>query len=329
MNFIDEILTREEFKKKPPVLLDIGSSGHLVEKWRNIARYSICIAFDADKRDIEYLVEENKRYKKLFLYNCIVSDKENGEKNFFLTKSPHCSSSLKPDIKALSNYVYSFYGLFTVKKKVKLKAISLKKILRDLKIKKVDWFKTDSQGIDLRLFNNLESSTRKSVLVADFEPGIIDAYQGEDKLADLLLYMDKLPFWVSNINMGNSYRINSDILSKKLSKKKIEVIIQSSNLVPCYAEITYMNSFCDKRKFNKRDYLLMWVLAILNKQYGFSLEIIIKGNEKFKDKIFNKLENYTFALIEREIKKKKIPTLLKLYRNIKNEVKMTTRKLNG
>ena len=35
---IDEILNLEEFKAKPPVLIDIGASGKLFDSWRQIAK---------------------------------------------------------------------------------------------------------------------------------------------------------------------------------------------------------------------------------------------------------------------------------------------------
>lgn len=323
MKIIDEILVRKEFNENPPILLDIGSSGHLVGNWKDIAKYSICIAFDADKRDIEYTIEENKKYKKLYIYNCIVTDKENGKRNFFLTKSPYCSSSLEPDSKSLNNYDYSFYGLFAIEKKVKLKALNLKTVLRNLEIKKIDWFKTDSQGTDLRLFDSLKNSLRKKVLVADFEPGIIDAYKGEDKLTHLLSYMEKFPFWVSNINIGSSHRLNSNILAKKINRIEIDALIQCSKSAPTYAEITYMNSFNNKGGFNKRDYLLMWIFATLNKQHGFALEVAIKGNEKFNDNVFTKLENHTLAFAKKELRRKKFPGLLNFYRILKKGIKIT------
>ena len=318
MKIIDEILTREEFIENPPVLLDIGSSGHLVGNWKDIAKYSICIAFDADKRDIEYIVEENKKYKKLYLYNCIVTDKENGKRDFFLTKSPYCSSSLKPDSKSLRNY--AFFDLFTIENKVNLKAMNLKTVLGNLKIRRVDWLKTDSQGTDLRLFNSLDNPLKKSVLVADFEPGIIDAYISEDKLADLLLNMDKLPFWVSSMKIASSHRLNSDILSKKINKFEINALTQCSKLVPHCAEITYMNSFNDKGRFSKRDYLLMWIFSIINKQYNFAIEVAIKGSEKFEDSIFTKLINDTLALTKTELRKRKSLNLPNLYKYIKNRI---------
>jgi hypothetical protein len=95
MNIIDKVLSLPEFKEHPPVLVDIGASGELHKIWKNLAKYSICIAFDADSRDIEYTVNEKSHYKKLYVYNRILTSqlKEN-EETFYLTKSPYCSSLL-------------------------------------------------------------------------------------------------------------------------------------------------------------------------------------------------------------------------------------------
>jgi len=206
MNIIDKVLSLQEFKEHPPVLLDIGASGKLHEIWKSIAKYSICIAFDADSREMEYTVNESSHYKKLYVYNRIlISQLKENEETFYLTKSPYCSSLLQPLNKKLANW--AFADLFEVENKASLKTVDLTTVLTELKLDKVDWFKTDSQGTDLRLFKSLGEPVIKKVLVAEFEPGIIDAYQGEDKLWQLMSYMDKREFWMSDINIRGSLKI--------------------------------------------------------------------------------------------------------------------------
>jgi len=59
---------------QPPVLVDIGASGFLHRKWKSIAKYSICIAFDADDRDFDISKIENKNWKKLIKLNRLVAE---------------------------------------------------------------------------------------------------------------------------------------------------------------------------------------------------------------------------------------------------------------
>ena len=74
MSVIDKLFELEILKNDPPILLDIGASGEIHEIWKDIAKYSICIAFDADGREFNYSENNDSGYKQLILFNCIVSD---------------------------------------------------------------------------------------------------------------------------------------------------------------------------------------------------------------------------------------------------------------
>ena len=85
---IDRVLQRKEFQDNPPVLLDIGASGAIHRKWKAIAKYSIGIAFDADLREMNYAVKDSSGYRKLYVFNSVVTDQPATEMDFHLTKSP-------------------------------------------------------------------------------------------------------------------------------------------------------------------------------------------------------------------------------------------------
>lgn len=78
---IGEILKRQELQEQPPVLLDIGASGDLPSLWKEISKYSICLAFDGDDREFAYIEERKKLFKELIIVNKIVSSSE-GEIDF-------------------------------------------------------------------------------------------------------------------------------------------------------------------------------------------------------------------------------------------------------
>jgi len=297
MNIIDKILIRKEFVDNPPVLLDIGASGSIHPKWKDIARYSICIAFDADDREIGYTVKESSGFKKLYIYNKIVTDKIIGKSEFYLTKSPYCSSLLQPNHESLNNW--AFAELFEIEKKVILKAVALPMVLKEIGIHKIDWFKTDSQGIDLRLFDCLGDECINRVLVAEFEPGIINAYEGEDKLWRLMAYMDKHPFWMADINILGTQRICRETINAKLTaldKKMIHILLKTS---PCWGEVVYFNMFPAYVMYlDKRDFLLGWIFAVIERQYGFALEIAIGGYKRFDDPIFIQMEEFVYRKIK-------------------------------
>ena len=307
MNLIDEILNRPEFVYNPPVLVDIGASGKIHSKWKKIAKYSVCIAFDADDREFGYVENAASGFKKLYVYNCIVSDIDSDKIDFYLTKSPYCSSTLEPDIPALSEW--SFADKFIVEKKISLNNITLSKVLQNLNINKIDWFKTDSQGIDLRLFKSLSNEIQGKVIVAEFEPGLIDAYKTEDKLYNIVGYMSSGNFWLSDFVTKGAERLTQNDLSSITNNGLLKKLIRFSHRIsPGWAEMTYINSF--KNNAPIRDYLLGWVFSVIHKQYGFSLKLAEEGQNKFKDPIFNEMKLFSLRKIKKDLFK------LKFYRSI-------------
>jgi len=285
-NLIEKILSRQEFIDQPPVLVDIGASGAIDAKWKSFAKYSICLAFDADDREFNYVTKEKSGYKKLHVFNCIVTDTELNQTDFFLTSSPFCSSVLPPDNNALG--VWAFADKFNVEKRVKLKARSLSSVLAELKIEKVDWFKTDSQGTDLRLFLNVDEVIRTKCIAVEFEPGIIDAYIGEDKLFRIFDIMNNNDFWLADMNVKGTQRVSPDELHS-ISQNNVmrKLMAESMKVSPCWGELTYLNTF--NGSFSKREYLLGWIFSTVMEQHGFSYHLALKANELFKDSIFEEL----------------------------------------
>ena len=314
MKLFDKILSSKELVERPPVLIDIGASGQIHKPWEKIRKHSICIAFDADEREFNFVKEEVDKFKKLLIYNCIVTASDIGETDFYLTKSPYCSSLLQPDEVALKDW--AFAEKFEVEKKVKIKTRSLVSVLNEAKIDYIDWFKTDSQGTDLRLFASLPKEIRKKVLAAEFEPGILDSYQGEDKLFRLMEFMDSKVFWMSEIEVKGTQRISSEMLNtisdKNFSKKLIQ---HSMKISPGWAEVKYFNTF--KGNFDKREFLLGWLFATISNQYGFALTIANTGLQLFGDQIFQEMKNESTRLIKFDLLKLKfLPSVITKIKSI-------------
>lgn len=291
---IAELLQRPEFEIRPPVLVDIGASGSLPLYWKEIAPYCICIAFDGDDRDFSYIEEKRKQYKKLIVVNKVVSV-HGGEIDFYLTRSPYCSSTLKTDSETLSNY--AFADLFEIEKVIKLPSVQLSSVLSENKIEYIDWFKTDTQGTDLRIIQSLEKKFVNDVLVYELEPGIIDAYEGEDKLYDVLAFFNRNKFIVLDANIQGSYRINMNLIKNKLPDAIINHIPQFLPSTPDWCEVSFFNPF-KSESFTIREYLLGWIFAMIKKQYGLALEIADKGYIKFNHTLFSRMMDDTLSDIK-------------------------------
>lgn len=305
MKLIEKVLNHPLLQEKPPVVIDIGASENLNTKWKSFSKYSICIAFDADDRDFSITSKENSIFKKLFKINRIVSTNNSNSDKFYLTKSPYCSSLLKPDLSSLLNY--TFYDKFEIVSEKVLPAVRIMNILKELNIDYVDWFKSDSQGTDLRLFLDLEANLCKNVIVAELEPGIIDAYINEDKLTDVVKKLSELNFWCAESIVKGSVRMNYNLLNyfstNDFVKKLIKLSLKPS---PGWVELLFFNSF--KENNSLRNYLLGWVFSITQRQYGFAFELADKARKNFNDPIANELFLKTKNLIKYRLLNKNLIT---------------------
>jgi len=289
---IDKILSRPEFRDQPPVLVDIGASGQLHNRWKAFAKHSVCIAFDADDRDFGYVESESGHFRKLYTFNHIVTETDTDTADFYLTASPHCSSLLKPRPDLIQEY--AFAPKFELTKVVQLKTRSLHATLQELNIGQVDWFKTDSQGIDLRLFRDLGDRAPR-VLTAEFEPGIASVYDGEDKLFRILQFMDETnSHWLAELIPKGSPRITPALLDSFTTNpllKKFVLFSQKNSAL--WGEMTYINRFADEAMLTQRNLLLGWVFATTLAQHGFALILTQKAKMRFKDPIFDEMERYS------------------------------------
>jgi len=271
-NIIKKIFKHPDLINKPPVLIDIGASGSIFSGWELIAPYSICISFDADARDFEVTDSLDSGYKRLISLNRLVDVNKHDESDFYLTKSPHCSSGLKPDQDSLRNW--SFHDLFEVTDKVALPTTTIAETLNSFKLDYVDWFKVDSQGQDLRLFCSVPNHMKGGVIALDFEPGIIDAYHGEDKLFDILAWMERQPFWLEDFRVKGVPRQHSAKVPESFGLAGRSRMYWSKSS-PCWAELSYLNSFTELQSV--RSLLLGWIIATMRGQHEFASIVAEKG----------------------------------------------------
>lgn len=283
---IDTILKRDIFIQQPPVLVDVGASGGIHGRWKQIAKYAHCIAFDADDREMRVTEQSSSGFRKLTTINRIVTDKTEQEVDFYLTASPFCSSSLEPDLQALA--AWPFQSFFAVEKKVRLKAVRLPDVLREAGVNHIDWLKIDTQGTDLRIFRSLPTEMQRQVLVAELEPGILDAYKGEDKLHEVMRHMQD-EFLMTSLQVKGVARVDAGnpYLHSSVSRRALRAALPTT---PGWAELTYMNLL--RTETGSRSFQLLFVFALVEQHFGFACEIARRGKNVTGDPIFDEMEAY-------------------------------------
>ncbi|MBQ7206526.1 MAG: hypothetical protein IJS01_01880 [Lentisphaeria bacterium] len=291
---ITRIMEHPALLERPPVLVDVGASGKVHEAWKAIAPYSICLAFDGDDRDLKLMKSGDSGYKELLLYHRILTADRREEATFYLTRFPHCSSLLEPDLASLSNY--SFRDSFEVEKKISLKAVNLPEVLAENHLDRVDWFKTDSQGTDLRLFQSLPEAILPGVKIAEFEPGIIDAYRGEDKFADLLRWMEGKPFFLDRLDVMPVCRIEREALEKF---RRPDLVQKYMKKTPGWVNALYMNTGEEIGRWSLRDGMFFLVCCLLNGQDGMCVKCASALEQRFPDEpLLPEIRRFSESLLD-------------------------------
>jgi len=215
---IDQVLSFPELAEQPPVLVDVGASGGIHALWRPIAKHAICIGFDPDDRDFS-IAAASRGFRECHVVRAIVTDRDADEHTVYLTASPYCSSTLRPRHEVLAGYAHA--GLFEVVSTASVPSTRLDTVLAAKGLDRVDWLKTDSQGLDRRVFESLAPEQRRRTLVVELEPGIMNGYEGEDKLEDVLAAFSNLDFCGASLVAKGDVRGSAAVLAKYLGPRTL------------------------------------------------------------------------------------------------------------
>ncbi|KGF73210.1 hypothetical protein DO97_01510 [Neosynechococcus sphagnicola sy1] len=266
-----------------PVLVDIGASGTPPKMWQDLAAQSVYVGFDPDAREFGEPPSE-VFYQSILVNQAVTADPDTTEACFYLTHHPQCSSTLEPDTPFLENYLFS--PLFRVVDRVKAPATTLNAVVEQFSLPQIDWIKLDSQGTDLRLFNSLEETLRSHVLAVDIEPGLMDAYRGEDLFVSAHPNLLKQGFWLSDLRVAGAVRMRSSTIEKmttldaEINRDRCQAVIKKS---PYWCNARYLRSleWLAESESGQRDYLLLWIFSMIDQQWGFAFEVGMAYQQRF------------------------------------------------
>lgn len=284
---VSEVMGHAVFRDAPLVLVDIGASGGLPREWKLLAPYAVGIGFDPDSRETQILSKEQHRFRRwIFVPRVVVAEASRESAQMFLTQSPFCSSTLPPSQKLQE---WAFSDLFVVERELELPAQTLEDALHANGLKQVDWLKCDTQGTDVRIFRSLSDSVRHAIHVVEFEPGLINAYTGEDKFADLLRTMDSEPFWQARLVVNHTPRGRIETLRRELGPVGASLYRDFGLGAPAWVNSTYLRDFHRVPVANIRDALAGSLLALLHRQPVVALEIVEASAGLFSEPLLARL----------------------------------------
>ena len=271
MHLIDRVFSEPEFTASPPVLVDVGAAGGVPAAWKRIARYSIAVAFEPDARESAPLTHAQQQFKRWIYVPAIVTGQfpAEGKTTFHLTRSPQCSSTLRPRSDALKQW--AFASSFDVVSEQEFPATTLQAALQTHGLTSPDWLKCDTQGTDLRLFISLPAEIRRRVLAVEFEPGFIDAYADEDTLPQILETMKDEPYLLVDFSIQKTplawHGRHHSAWYRRLAPS-----------VPGWGNLRYLRRFDSETPLpDRRTILFLWVLATLQNQPAYAYNLAVGG----------------------------------------------------
>lgn len=290
MTLIERIMQSPELRTRPPVLVDVGAAGGVNPLWRSLARYSIGLGFEPDARDAAQLARKKTPFLRWAFCTALVAPSvdPNGVRTFHLTKSPHCSSLLRPRNDRLAEWAFADY--FVVEKTTTVPAVTLEAAMKANGLEGIDWLKCDTQGQDLSIFMSLPEAVRRNVLAVEFEPGLIDAYEGEDKFWHTLRDMEHEPFWIADLQVCGTQRGNAERLRARLGEGAPKWVARLAPTSPGWVNVRYLRDVnAESVGLGRREMLLSWVFADLLGQHANALAVAEEGGRRFGPELFGEM----------------------------------------
>ncbi|MFT3830061.1 MAG: hypothetical protein QM691_10200 [Opitutaceae bacterium] len=283
MSMIDRVLAEPEFGVAPPVLVDVGAAGGIPPSWSRIARHAVVLAFEPDARTTATLTKAQRIFRRWIFASAVVvaETRAPATTEIHLTRSPYCSSTLplRPD--ALVKWEFS--PLFDVVGSRSCAATTMAQALSKEGLGSPDWIKLDTQGTDYRIFRSLSEGMRQRVLQVEFEPGLIDAYRGEDTLAQVLEGMQDEPFWLSGFEVQQTARARPAGIDAAWYRRLAPA-------APGWGNLRYLREVDPPTpELDRRGLLLLWVFATMDGQPAFAYRVADSGQRRFGGTLFREM----------------------------------------
>lgn len=273
------------------VLIDIGASDKPPDIWRDMAGRAVYVGFDPDARQRPDSTGFGFA-REIIVDRCVVPYRDKSEVDFYLTKSPYCSSALEPDARSLSCYMFSH--LFEVSRKVSAPVTTIAKALEENGLVRIDWFKTDSQGLDLQLYKSVPEQVRDKILAVDVEPGLLRAYKNEDMFSQVHEQLLLEGFWLSRMDIKGARRGRLGVLEHAQEKAPwlSEMVINATVRVsPGWGEARYLRSaeWLIAHDFKPRDWCVLALFALMDGQFAYTLDLCAAYKKLYGEDEINKI----------------------------------------
>jgi hypothetical protein len=120
-------------------------------------------------------------------------------------------------------------------------------------------------------------------LAIDIEPGLIDAYVGEDLFVDAHRDLTRSGFWLANLEVKGAVRLRKATPHAFGCENRGDFLERGLKKSPAWCEARYLRTLesIASGDFGKADYVLLWIFALLDNQVGFAADLTIEYENIF------------------------------------------------
>lgn len=254
------------------VLAEIGASGDQASRFEALTRLATQIRVDADSRDFSMQSDRHN----IHVDRAIIDDDQASDVTFYLTKSPHCSSTLRPRADRASAFIYG--EGFELERTEQVPATSLRRVLAENGIDRLDWLKMDTQGTDLRLYRSVRSDDPESLLAVEVEPGLYPHYDNADLFPEIHATMLDDGYWLADLQLQSALRMRASAFERwfgAADSAQGRVAFATLQRSPTAPEALYLRSLeALAERVESADALRRaWAIALTAGQIGYACEV--------------------------------------------------------
>lgn len=294
-----------------PVLFDIGTRDGPPNLWERIARHSIYVGVGDESKLFAPKYRDNF-YRAVLLEEVATTADDGGEAVLYLTTDRLYSSILAPDPRLLSELVN--LGIETEREE-RVRSTTLNALVDRLDLSTVDWLHTNINGVDLRTYKSVKDSLRTRILAVDTVFYFLNISVGQDTYAGAYEEFTRDGLWLSNLYAWGPVRMRKASLSRvtKLDNRVNEQLLADYHKkAPGWMFARFLRTIDSLAAgdFTRREYVLLWCFAVLDRQFGFAADVAFEYDRVFgADKIYQAMIDETLSGLTKLKPRKSIASL--------------------